>query len=93
MTSTEPGERTTVDDPGAIEPVSTAATEVGARLDANHIPETNGWMAVCRKCGVRTEGPSGLHAPHARQVTAAESWLDHDALGSSIAQLKLRRDT
>jgi hypothetical protein len=68
-------------------------TAVGLRLDANHSPETNGWMAVCRRCGIHTNGPEGPHAPHALQIATAESWLDHDALGSSIARLRSRRDT
>jgi hypothetical protein len=66
---------------------------VGARLDANHAPETNGWMAVCRKCGIRTEGPQGGHTPHPLQLAAAESWLEQDSLGSSIARMKIKRDT
>jgi hypothetical protein len=93
MTATEPGERATVDESNVPVEPSTEATVLGARLDENHTPETNGWMAVCRRCGFRTEGPEGRHAPHALQVSAAESWLDHDALGSSIARLRSRRDT
>jgi hypothetical protein len=107
MTSTEPGELafpdpddgTGVGGPPAEAGVTVAiggsveATAVGLRLDSNHSPETNGWMAVCRRCGIRTAGPEGLHAPHALQIATAESWLDHDSLGSSIARLKSRRDT
>ena len=69
------------------------ARRVAALLDANHIPETNGWMAVCRKCGIRTASPEGLHAPHALQIAAAEAWLERDTLGSNIARLQVRRNT
>jgi hypothetical protein len=107
MTSSEPGDRifpdaevaATAGNPAgaAIPKVSLAISPetiaIGLRLDANHTPETNGWMAVCRRCGIRTDGPDGAHAPHALQIATAESWLDHDALGSSIARLKSKRDT
>jgi hypothetical protein len=32
------------------------ASRLGTRLDEDHIPETSGRMAVCRRCGFRTTG-------------------------------------
>lgn len=72
---------------------STEATRIGARLDEHHAPETNGWMAVCRRCGARTDGPTGGHAPDERRVSRSSEWLDAQVLASTIARLKGRRDT
>lgn len=82
----------TVDDLASFDDTGDAR-RVAALLDANHVPETNGWMAVCRKCGIRTASPEGLHAPHALQMAAAEAWLERDTLGSNIARLQVRRNT
>jgi hypothetical protein len=73
--------------------LSPESLRVGLKLDEHHPPETNGWMAVCRRCGMRTDGPEGLHAPPLSQVARAEEWLEGAILGSSIAKLKLRQDT
>jgi len=58
---------------------------LGARLDEHHLPETNGRMAVCRRCGVITDGPAGNHAPRARQVASTVRWLDTQARINRIA--------
>jgi hypothetical protein len=79
-------------EPGGTE-LSPAAVRLGARLDEHHAPETNGWMAVCRRCGVRTDGPKGGHTPSEQQLARAQQWLDGQVLNSSIARLKSRRDT
>jgi hypothetical protein len=51
-------------------------TEVGARLDEHHKPETNGRMAVCRKCGAQTTGPQqSRHAPQQRHQARSDEWL------------------
>jgi len=56
--------------------ISPEATLLGARLDEHHLPETNGWMAVCRRCGAQTEGPQGRqHVPNERRLARAEQWL------------------
>lgn len=62
---------------------SPEAQHLGTQLDQDHLPETNGRMAVCRRCGVFTDGPAGNHAPHERQVARTAEWLD--------AQLRIRR--
>jgi hypothetical protein len=51
-------------------------SEVGARLDEHHAPETNGRMAVCRRCGSQTTGPDGRqHAPQQRHQASSDEWL------------------
>jgi hypothetical protein len=51
-------------------------SDVGMRLDAHHAPETNGRMAVCRRCGSRTDAPAGSHhLPSSHQLTRSDGWL------------------
>jgi hypothetical protein len=65
--------------------------ELGLRLDKDHLPETNGRMAVCRRCGATTDGPLGQrHLPSGRQVARASRWLDEQALVSRVAQARAR---
>jgi len=57
--------------------VSAEAMQLGAQLDGHHAPETNGRMAVCRRCGSQTDGPAGLHhLPAERLLARASAWLD-----------------
>jgi hypothetical protein len=57
--------------------VSPEASILGARLDEHHSPETNGRMAVCRRCGAQTESPQGRqHVPNERRLARSEQWLD-----------------
>jgi len=57
--------------------VSPEASILGARLDEHHSPETNGRMAVCRRCGAQTDSPQGLqHVPNERRLSHLEEWLD-----------------
>lgn len=57
--------------------VSSESSVLGARLDENHSPETNGRMAVCRRCGAQTEGPGGRqHLPNERRLARSEDWLN-----------------
>lgn len=63
--------------------ISPESSDLGLRLDEHHLPETNGRMSVCRKCGTRTESPLGLHhTPSEHQMSRSGSWL--------IAQSRLR---
>lgn len=71
----------------------TEAAQVGARLDQHHAPETNGRMATCRRCGMRTDGPDGRHAPAEQQLTQARRWLDTQSLSAKIAAMRIQRDT
>ncbi len=56
---------------------------VASQLDEDHAPETNGRIPVCRRCGARTDGPTGMH--HVIQegrVSRSSEWL--------VAQSRLR---
>ena len=56
---------------------SQETSSLGARLDQHHLPETNGRMAVCRRCGAQTDGPDGRqHVPDERRVARATDWLN-----------------
>lgn len=71
---------------------SSQAVEVGIQLDAHHAPETNGRMAVCRRCGTQTEGPGGLHhAPHEQQLDRSQQWLVSESRTSSIDRARQLR--
>ena len=49
---------------------------VAIELDSDHVPETNGRMSVCRRCGVRTDSPTGIHhVLDERQLGRSEDWL------------------
>jgi hypothetical protein len=61
---------------------------LGSRLDEDHRPETNGRMAVCRRCGVVTDGPQGDHAPRERELLRTSQWLDTQARILRIAGAK-----
>jgi hypothetical protein len=56
--------------------------QVQAELDEDHRPETNGRMAVCRRCGVRTDSPAGTrHVLDERRLVRSRKWLalqEHD---------------
>jgi hypothetical protein len=61
--------------------ISAGSSDVGLQLDEHHLPETNGRISVCRRCGARTDNPIGLHhAPHESQLHRSGDWL--------IAQLR-----
>lgn len=72
---------------------SSDVLRTGAQLDEHHAPETNGRMAICRRCGMQTEGPAGRHAPHEQQLAQAERWLAGQSITMQIAALKRSRDT
>lgn len=56
---------------------SPEALLLGARLDEDHSPVTNGWMSVCRRCGAYTESPLGhQHIPSDLRLDRAREWLD-----------------
>jgi hypothetical protein len=62
---------------------------VGARIDEHHLPETNGRMAVCRRCGSQTDTPEGQHhAPAERQLTHLCEWLDAQSRAARIEQVR-----
>jgi hypothetical protein len=66
--------------------------ELRIRLDAHHLPETNGRMAVCRRCGARTDSPEGLHHVLAEsQVTRSSNWLVAQSRLQDIEAARMRR--
>jgi hypothetical protein len=71
---------------------SPEALQLGARLDEHHLPETNGRMAVCRRCGAVTDGPKGKHAPRERQLAQTRQWLDTQARIGRYAGAKERNN-
>lgn len=72
--------------------VSPEASSVGARLDEHHSPETNGRMAVCRRCGTQTNDPKGsVHVPDERQITRSSRWLDAQLRESRIESARFLR--
>ena len=51
-------------------------TLTGSQLDEQHVPETNGRMPVCRRCGSQTDSPvEGHHMPTERQMARIRDWL------------------
>jgi hypothetical protein len=67
---------------------SPEALQLGARLDEHHLPETNGRIAVCRRCGGRTDSPLGRkHVPDERQLARTNAWLDAQSRISRIGQV------
>jgi hypothetical protein len=69
--------------------VSSEAAETGERLDQHHSPETNGRMAVCRRCGTQTNGPDGdHHVPEGRRVARSNDWLDAQSRLSNIDRVR-----
>ena len=51
-------------------------SDLGAQLDTDHLPETNGRMSVCRRCGMATDRPDGIHhVPRPSQLTRCSDWL------------------
>jgi hypothetical protein len=73
--------------------VSPEATSVGTRLDEHHLPETNGRMSVCRRCGTQTDDPNGVHhVPDERQVARSSRWLDAELRVSHIERARHLRE-
>jgi len=65
--------------------VSPEASQVGARLDEHHSPETNGRMAICRRCGAQTTSPEGRqHVPDKQHLARSNEWLAAQSRMSSI---------
>jgi hypothetical protein len=72
--------------------ISPDALQVGAQLDEHHAPETNGRMAVCRRCGALTDSPAGRqHTPHASQMDRSAQWLTAQSRLLQIDRARSRR--
>jgi hypothetical protein len=67
---------------------------LSTRLDDDHFPETNGRMAVCRRCGFKTTGgPDERHASLGIQQARATRWLDNQAHVRRIADARRNLNT
>jgi hypothetical protein len=56
---------------------SPTASEIAARLDEDHLPETNGRMTICRCCGAGTDPAGTRHAPPGQRLLARHGeWLN-----------------
>jgi hypothetical protein len=67
------------------------ASTLGGQLDKDHLPETNGRMSICRRCGATTDGPMGhCHLPSERQAARARRWLDEQARLHRVEQARGR---
>jgi hypothetical protein len=72
--------------------ISTASQHVASQLDAHHHPETNGRIAVCHRCGCRTDSVGGgHHVVGEGSVTRSSAWLVADARLASIEQARIMR--
>jgi len=67
-------------------------TRTGTQLDQHHLPETNGRMAVCRRCGSQTDGPGLHHLPAERQMARIQSWLVAETTKLHVQQAKEARE-
>jgi hypothetical protein len=68
------------------------APQLAARLDQDHLPETNGRMAVCRRCGAQVDSPLGHHhVPSEGQLARYDQWLDAQARLRHIERERDRR--
>jgi len=71
---------------------SPEASQLGTRLDAHHFPETNGRIAVCRRCGARTDSPMGHHhLPSEHQLARSVQWIDAQSQLSRIDRARAKR--
>ena len=72
---------------------SSEALHLAAQLDEHHVPETNGRIPVCRRCGARTDSPTGArHVLQEGREERASDWLIAQSRLRDIAQAKLLRD-
>ena len=75
-------------------PMADDITELSERLDQDHTPETNGRMAICRRCGFRATSEAGEH--HVlleEQAARATSWLGGQATANRLTKAREALDT
>jgi hypothetical protein len=73
---------------------SSECLHVAAQLDEHHLPETNGRIPVCRRCGARTDGPTGLHhVLQEERVIRSSEWLVAQSRLRAIAHTQMQRGT
>jgi hypothetical protein len=68
------------------------SSDVAAQLDQHHLPETNGRIPVCRRCGARTDCAAGLHHElREAHVSRSVDWLTAQSRLQDIARSKSLR--
>jgi len=71
---------------------SSKSLDVATQLDAHHLPETNGRISVCRRCGARTDDLAGSHhIVGENTATRSSEWLDAQARLWHIEQARSAR--
>jgi len=71
---------------------SSKSLDVATQLDGHHLPETNGRIPVCRRCGARTDDLAGSHHIVGEGTAARSSeWLDAQARLWRIEQARIAR--
>lgn len=69
-------------------------SELNERLDQDHSPETNGRMAVCRRCGFRAVSQAGEHHVLLEgQAARAKAWLGGQATANRLTKAREALDT
>jgi hypothetical protein len=71
---------------------SSESLHLAAQLDDHHSPETNGRIPVCRRCGARTDSPTGEHhvLQEGKQKRSSD-WLVAQSRLRDIAQTQYLR--
>jgi hypothetical protein len=71
---------------------SSECLHLAAQLDDHHMPETNGRIPVCRRCGARTDNPAGEHhiLQEGREKKSSD-WLVAQSRLRDIAQTQMLR--
>ena len=68
--------------------------QLSQRLDEDHLPETNGRMAICRRCGFRATSEAGEHHVLIEgQGARAEGWLGGQATANRLTKAKQALNT
>ena len=71
---------------------SSKSLDVARQLDTDHLPETNGRIPVCHRCGARTDDVVGSHHILSEaQVARSNEWLVAQARLRQIEQARMAR--
>jgi hypothetical protein len=68
--------------------------QLSERLDEDHLPETNGRMAICRRCGFRATSEAGEHHVLVEgQDARAQGWLGGQATANRLTKARQALNT
>ena len=68
--------------------------QLSERLDEDHLPETNGRMAICRRCGFRATSEAGEHHVLVEgQAARAQGWLGGQATANRLTKARQALNT